>query len=199
MSLTPKEKKKRILKKWKKLFNFLRALAFFQRQTELSKITRRDPTEHYQPIHFMLIRPDGRAKVIWTIMVCIFIFVTAIFIPFFLAFYGDEYDDLLGIIAVTWLIDIVFLLDLYVTLFSAHYLPSGAIQKRVLPNLKQNCDMMLFFDLIASFPSGIAFTFMDIEETNTTTKLIKIARLPRIYLSLKMISILRILKIVRYR
>jgi hypothetical protein len=29
MALTPKEKKKRILKKWKKLYNFLRALAFF--------------------------------------------------------------------------------------------------------------------------------------------------------------------------
>ena len=165
MSLTKEERYLRVLRRWYQVYNFLRCAAFFIRMKELTQITRRDMTEQFGKKNILLIQPNGSFKICWNSVLLLFISFTVVWMPFYMAYFGDELEDQPVIVASNWAVDVVFFVDLFVSLLTAYHLPSGVMQNRLGPTLKHNFDPMFIMDIIASFPISALLYILDLQQS----------------------------------
>ena len=62
--------------------------------------------------------PDNKFNIIWAIIICIFLIWTAIYLPYRLA-YIDKLS--LPLLIVETLIDVIYMIDIFVNFISAYY------------------------------------------------------------------------------
>jgi hypothetical protein len=147
----------------------------------------------------MLVHPEGNFKSIWANFLLFLLVYTAFITPYSIAFI-DELQGSIYIVSI--IVDILYALDIFITLNSSYYNDNGKLvvsrTKIFLSYLKS----WLLLDILAIFPFQLISPTLsgngaDLEENDSNSDyndILKLLRLPRIY---RLIRLARLLKMIK--
>lgn len=104
--------------------------------------------EEIQPLPF-IIMPDSRFKINWNMVIIILLLYTATFVPYRTAFIDDASGGLAGF---EWLVDILFMIDLFVNFISAYEDGDKNTEVRLRHIVKNYIKSWFLLDVIACIP-----------------------------------------------
>lgn len=148
-----------------------------------------------------LIMPTTLGKQLWDIGIILILFYTATYAPYRTAFGADA--DSAGIIRYfDYLVDGMFILDIFVTFLTPYERFDGALvysHKRIARNYIFGAFVV---DVVASFPTEIIEYMVQADagerDNGQAQKLLRLARLQRLYRLLRILRVVKLIKITKY-
>jgi len=107
-----------------------------------------DIEEDIEPLPFILL-PDNRFKMVWNGITMLLLFYTASFVPYRTSFIDDASQ---GLIVWEWIIDALFMADIFINFISAYENTDKNIEVRLKLIARTYIFSWFFFDLTAVFP-----------------------------------------------
>ena len=156
-----------------------------QRTLSFTKIKKVNiNTKNNKCIDGFVLDINSPKRAIWDIVVLGLLIYTIVVLPVRVSFAGD--NDTVN--AFDIIIDVLFLLDIIVSFFSAYRLPDGTQVKSFYLISLNYVKSWFFIDVIATFP------FYLFTSSGVIAKLSLFARIPRL---LKMVRLVRLIKLLR--
>lgn len=140
-------------------------------------------------LKWYIINPESIFKNIWNFYMGVLLIYTAFLLPYTMAFIDTKPFD--GWFYMNITVDISFLLDIIVNLFSAYYEKRMNLIKSHRKIIKKYASTWMIFDILSCIP----FEFIEIFQPNLTTnnlrvifKLLRLPKISRIFKFLKIFS-----------
>ena len=149
-----------------------------------------------------LIMPTSAGKQTWDIGIILILFYTATYGPYRTAF-GADSDTSSGFIRYfDYLVDGMFILDIFVTFLTPYERFDGSLvhaHRRIARNYFFGAFVV---DVVASFPTEIIEYIVQAEDggggNGQANKLLRLARLQRLYRLLRILRVVKLIKITKY-
>ena len=169
-AFTKKQKKQRILRLWRQLFNKTRGcnvvisqfgaintkLAYFGRQLlaydQIEQKNKEMAIKSKKTQSVCLFNPDGLFKKLWDVGIIIILLYTATYAPFKTAFLEDE-DSSKAVLAFEFVVDSMFLIDIVFTFMTPYRRLNGSLETRFKKIALNYISGAFWIDMIASFPT----------------------------------------------
>eukprot|EP00347_Sterkiella_histriomuscorum_P022619 403337800 len=171
--------------------NILRFFSDLQRNIYLFGISKCiKQIERESRIPNFVLMPYSRFRAIWNIILIIMLLYTALFTPYYIAFIDQTtmFEDSLD-----YMVDILFGVDVFITLISAYEEIDGSIEHRPERIVKSYVFSWFFIDIAACLP----FQQLNLNDGSNYQKLLRLLRLPRLFRMLRIIKILKQIKFLR--
>ena len=141
-----------------------------------------------------MLHPEGRAKVVWNVVVSMLLIYTATVMPLRLSFIDGELYDTWWYVEI--ILDFLFFLDIIVNLISAYIDTEGNVvtsRKKIILSYAKS---WMALDVLACFP----FDFIENDQSEYDSSngkynsMLRFLRLPRLYRIVRLSRLLKILK-----
>ena len=116
------------------------------------------------------------------------------FVPFELAFFNI--DNIPIVVAIYCIIDVIFMMDTFITLFCAYERNDGFIETRIVNLIRRNLNWIYIIDLVSSFPIDILILILKFEMERN--RLLQLVRFPRLFRMMKLVRLFKVFKILKY-
>ncbi len=83
-------------------------------------------------ICFFVVMPQSRFKVVWSSLILLIVTFIIVFVPFDLAFLGRNLEDSFNLKIFNCFIELLFIVDAFLSLFSAFERADGFVETRLL-------------------------------------------------------------------
>jgi len=171
--------------------SFTHAETFKRQRTKL----RDDPK--YKKSQWILF-PDDPWRKRWDWVIGLTLVYTALFMPVRVAFITDDLDHGEWT-ALDWTSDGIFLIDIFVTFFSAYFNSDD----NLITSRKKICKNYLMGWFVLDVASILPFQYFTNSQTTAhqqrINNLVRVARIPRLYRLVKIIKLIRMIKVIKDR
>ena len=133
-----------------------------------------------------IIYPDNKIKIAWNVIMILLLLYIATVVPYIIAFVPQEP---LAFFIIDLSIDCCFLVDIFVTFFSAYYDSKNVLQTQHKNIAQRYIFGWLLLDVVVIFP--FHWVISGGTEYNT---LLRLLRLPKLYRSFKLVKMIKMFK-----
>jgi hypothetical protein len=132
--------------------------------------------------------------VVWTSLILVILLIILLIVPFELAFLNI--DRIPIVVAIYCIIDLIFILDSFLSLVNAYERNDGFVETRITYLIRKNFNWIYITDLASSFPIDIFMLVLQIEMERN--RILQLVRFPRLFRMMKLLRLFKLFKILKY-
>jgi hypothetical protein len=132
--------------------------------------------------------------VVWTSLILVILLIILLIVPFELAFFNI--DRIPIVVAIYCIIDLIFILDSFLSLVNAYERNDGFVETRITYLIRKNFNWIYITDLVSSFPIDIFMLVLQIEMERN--RILQLVRFPRLFRMMKLLRLFKLFKILKY-
>ncbi len=131
---------------------------------------------------------------VWTSLILVILLIILLIVPFELAFFNI--DRIPIVVAIYCIIDLIFILDSFLSLVNAYERNDGFVETRITYLIRKNFNWIYITDLVSSFPIDIFMLVLQIEMERN--RILQLVRFPRLFRMMKLLRLFKLFKILKY-